>query len=140
MNIDHAVLESSLPENFAFYHLGTIQKQGEKNKAPAGENTWDDLQIIAYPLKGDLDAVFLIAIEKGLDPSIYSEAGNIMASQLVTALDREGIDVLLSPPQVIEDERFVKLSENWRTIVEKDYLHLHGNNAVWVRSRIVRSL
>jgi hypothetical protein len=135
MNIDSALLEKSLPENFEFYHLGTIRKNPE-----AAETSWDDLRIIAYPLKGDLDAVFLIGIEKGLDSSIYSEAGNIMASQLVTALDREGIDLLLSPPQVLDDERFKKLSENWKVVLEKDYLHLHGKNAVWVRSRIVRSI
>jgi hypothetical protein len=134
MDVNQEVLESSLPNQFPFYHLGTI----EQNREPQAQADWDDLLVIAYSLKGDLDAVFLIGIEKGLDASVYSEAGNIMASRLVTALDREaGLDVVLSPPQILSDELFTKLSAQWRTLLDRDYLHLHEKNAVWVHSRIV---
>jgi hypothetical protein len=134
MLLNQDVLENSLPDQFEFYHLGTI----EQNRTPETQIDWDDLLVIAYSLKGDLDAVFLIGIEKGLDASIYSEAGNIMASRLVTALDREaGLDVVLSPPQVLSTDLYTKLNAQWRTMLERDYLHLHEKNAVWVHSRIV---
>jgi hypothetical protein len=134
MTISQELLESSLPESFPFYHLGTI----EANQRADEHSDLSDLQIIAYALKGDVDAVFLVGIEKGLDSSVYSEAGNILASRLVTALAREAsLDVVLSPPQILSGDLYSKLDARWETLLERDYLHLHEKNSVQVRCRLV---
>src|SRR4051812_12917874 len=95
---DHTIapLLAALPEGFDFYHLGRIELQATEHEQPLGQIA------IAYRIEGDARGVLLLLLDEGLDTSMYSEAGNIIASQLVSRLSREdGLELTLSPPRTL---------------------------------------
>jgi chemotaxis protein CheY-P-specific phosphatase CheC len=127
------LLTHSLPENFSFYHLGEItlrdraQMQGELPTALPN----DDRAALAYTLRGDLQAAVVLMLEPDLDLSMYSEAGNIIASRLATQLaEKHGIDVVLSAPVRLERAQLELLATAMPEFTEKTYVHSHAGKEI----------
>ncbi len=121
-----ARIANALPKNFDFYHLGVVRMQS---------GTQDDLwshgaRAIGFSLEGDLRAALMIRVEFAEDLSVYAEMGNIIASQLATALSKEkGVDVLISPPRMMSAKAASRLmaaaTQAGRRFERRTYLHLH---------------
>jgi hypothetical protein len=136
-NLD--AVTDSLPESFAFYHLGEIASR-ESKKAPElqPQNMFDDHRAaLAYTLRGDLQAAVVLMIEPGLDLSMYSEAGNIIASRLATQLaEKHGIDVILSPPARLQRAQLELLAKAASDVAEKTYVHIHAGKEILLEALI----
>jgi len=123
------LLTHSLPENFSFYHLGEIALR-DRSSLPATLPT-DDRAAMAYTLRGDIQAAVVLMLEPGLDLSMYSEAGNIIASRLATQLaEKHGIDVVLSAPVRLERAQLELLAKTMPEFTEKTYVHSHAGKEV----------
>src|SRR4051794_39611054 len=84
---------NALPDQFEFYHLGQVSQQ------PSHAHL-DEVCAIAFYLSGDVEAIMILLFSKQLDSSLYSELGNILASQMATQLsNKSGMDLHISPPQ-----------------------------------------
>lgn len=132
------LLTHSLPENFSFYHLGEIALR-ESAQAPASLlDPSDQRAALAYTFRGDIQAAIVLFIEPGLDISMYSEAGNIIASQLATRLaEKHGIDVVLSPPTRLERSQLQLLASTMPEVAEKTYVHSHAGKEVLLEALLL---
>ncbi|MCM2324398.1 MAG: hypothetical protein NDJ90_14160 [Oligoflexia bacterium] len=130
------MLREALPEGFDFYSLGTLVV------APEPTGTLDDpaelaeLAFVAFRYSGDEQGLILTAFDRGLDSSMYTEMGNVLASRFADRLSRlsDGVGVGISPPLALEAEparRLLQAAAQRRT--ERLFHHVHGNIAVPVR-------
>ncbi|MFL5813575.1 MAG: chemotaxis protein CheC [Bdellovibrionia bacterium] len=127
------LLTQSLPENFSFYHLGVIALRDAVSDQSARTipDPNDDRAALAYHLRGDVQATVVLLLEPGLDVSMYSEAGNIIASKLATILaEKHGVDVVISPPARLERTQLNLLASATQDIAEKTYVHSHAGKEV----------
>lgn len=128
------LIERALPRELPFYHLGLMRLEpagrpevGVGLQAHAG-----DQHVLAYALSGDLSAVVLLLVDRGLDLSTYAEAGNVLASRVATELARSGaLDIMVSPPLPLAPSRLGAFPGPW--ILDRTYLHLHQGVAATVR-------
>ncbi len=134
------LLTHSLPENFSFYHLGEIALSDSKKTRSALLDESDNRAALAYTLRGDIQAAIVFLIEPGLDLSMYSEAGNIIASRLATQLaEKHGIDVVLSSPVRLERAQLALLVSATREITNKTYVHSHAGKEVLLEALLFSS-
>jgi hypothetical protein len=135
------LLTQSLPENFSFYHLGEIALRdstlsSRSFQAPLDPN--DDRAALAYSFRGDIQATVVLLLEPGLDVSMYSEAGNIIASKLATVLaEKHGVDVVISPPTRLERKQLNLLASATKEIAEKTYVHSHAGKDVLLETLLL---
>lgn len=133
------LLTQSLPENISFYHLGEIALRDSVKPQKTALNSSDDRAALAYTLRGDIQAAVVLLIEPGLDLSMYSEAGNIIASRLATELaDKHGIDVVLSPPTRLERSQLQLLASTTPEIAEKTYVHTYAGKDVLLETLLLK--
>ena len=134
-----SILHEALPEKIPFYHLGMIEASESRTAEGIGETLSPDRSALAYALQGDLQALLLLTMESGLDLSVYAEAGNLLASQVATRLSQQnGLDVMISPPRQLDADQLATLARRLddseaRILLEKIYIHLHGEHAVSLR-------
>jgi chemotaxis protein CheY-P-specific phosphatase CheC len=115
----------ALPRSFDFYHLGQIELQ--EDELPSSS----DRIAIAYTLEGEARGALLLLLDEGLDLSTYSEAGNIIASRLATALSaRHGLEVTISPPRVLSRAQLQTVLNTGGEKSARSYLHRHGSRAI----------
>lgn len=129
-----------LPENFDFYHLGPVQALSEATPFvnPDEETKGTDLQGIGYSLQGDVQAAVLLLIPAGLDTSVYSELGNIIASQFADGLAKDsGCDVLVSPPRIMAKAALERLIRGSDLMAKKTYHFLDNGNVVQIEVQIL---
>jgi chemotaxis protein CheY-P-specific phosphatase CheC len=132
------LLTHSLPETFSFYHLGQIALRDSGKAKAALLDPNDDRAALAYTLRGDIQAAVVLLLEPGLDVSMYSEAGNIIASKLATQLaEKHGIDVVLSPPTRLERSQLQLLASATPEIAEKTYVHSHAGKEVLLEALLL---
>jgi hypothetical protein len=127
------LLTQSLPENFSFYHLGVIALRDTASDPAARTipDPNDDRAALAYHLRGDIQATVVLLLEPDLDVSMYSEAGNIIASKLATILaEKHGVDVVISPPTRLERAQLNLLASTTQEVAEKSYVHSHAGKEV----------
>jgi CheY-specific phosphatase CheX len=128
-------LGSALPERFDFYHLGPVALRDRSTGATTAASLEDLLAgcaTVGFSIQGDIQGMLIVAFEKDLDFSTYTELGNVVASQLVTQLNRrDGIDVMISPPRPLTAERLAKILPALRapSTVVRTYLHRTGEKA-----------
>ncbi|MEK6706654.1 MAG: hypothetical protein AABZ06_12790 [Bdellovibrionota bacterium] len=138
-SIDIPPLISALPTEFEFYHLGNVKlSPGEPVEFANLESLVDDYFAIAFSFLGDLRSVLVILFDRDLDVSTYTEMGNVLASQIAVHLNKEeGLDVMISPPHVLNPTQLRKLLAYGAPIIRKKYLHSHGNRIVTVQTLLI---
>ncbi|OFZ18365.1 MAG: hypothetical protein A2X94_12515 [Bdellovibrionales bacterium GWB1_55_8] len=129
-------LMNALPEQFDFYHLGTVNLEPEHTH-PISEKLPDDAMAVAFQLSGDVSAALVLHFEKGLDPSIYSEMGNVIASRVATNLSKmENLDILVSPPRLLSEKHWENLSQGHK-LTGRTYLHLHRGISIRLHAILI---
>jgi len=124
-------LKNAMPKEFSFYHLGSVEMQSTRElETQNSELALDDLNAVAYSFQGDFRGVLVVLVEKGLDVSIYSEMGNILASRMATELMQDGYDVMISPPRLLQTEQLDKLMKTSLKKIQGKYAHLYQNTTV----------
>lgn len=110
-------LLDSLPQGFDFYHLGRIEREPEADDTGVfdtlGGPVSDDRAAIAFAIQGEATGLLVLRFDAGLDRSVYAEAGNILASQLVADLEqRLGLAATLTPPRELAPRQLARLLES----------------------------
>lgn len=128
------LIDRALPLEFPFYHLGLMRLEPDDASTGAlivGARE-SDQHILAYRLRGDLNALIILLVDRGLDPSTYAEAGNVLASRVATELSQErDLDVMISPPLRLDPAQLQVIAGN--PLLDRTYLHLHKGIAAPVR-------
>lgn len=129
-------VRESLPEQFDFYHLGSIQKASSEASRADLLITPDSINL-SYLIHGDERGVFLVSIAPGLDLSMYSEVGNILASRLSQGLSQaEDKDLLVSPPKPIPFKKALELIKSNSSWIHQTYVHQHGGQLVSIQTYV----
>ncbi|MCM2278404.1 MAG: chemotaxis protein CheC [Oligoflexia bacterium] len=142
MNMTKNVQEA-LPEGFAFYSLGNLEVAPAGVRPEAGpelaelsEEALGELALVAFRYSGDARGVVITAFDRGLDLSIYTELGNILASRFADRLAalEDGVGISISPPIELPPERFAKMLKGTsQRRVERIYHHIAGQSRIPVR-------
>ena len=125
----------ALPTAFDFYHLGRIELEDESSpethEIDAGFAS--DHFGIGYRLEGERRGGIVLCVAKGLDASVYSEAGNIIASRFASALAKhDQREVTVSPPLLLSSMRLKALLASGSGAV-KTYIHRQGGQNTALR-------
>ncbi|MGK5084160.1 hypothetical protein WDW37_12760 [Bdellovibrionota bacterium FG-1] len=120
-------LIESLPKQFSFYHLGEVRLTPSVS-VPSDETTLPKNPVaVAFSVEGDVRGSMLLLFEEGLDVSVYSEMGNVIASQMVTSLaEKEGVDLYISPPKILSSVQLSTILKNQHGVA-RTYLHQPPN-------------
>ncbi|MBY0470108.1 chemotaxis protein CheC [bacterium] len=138
--MDLQALEQSLPSEFEFFHLGKVSRD---RSATFPQIQFIDKAVVGFTLQGDFRGALLVVFDQGLDVSMYSEMGNIIASQLVTNLSKQGLDVVISPPKTVGSDQALKLVEQasrlpgGNGIAQQRFLHFNNLYLVNVETLIL---
>lgn len=131
-----AKLVDALPEEFPFYHLGSVEmQQPGDSQAESLEGILASLDLrvaVGFSFQGDVRSVLVMFFKEGLDISKYMEVGNILASQIANRLSvSEAIDVLPSPPRVLSTHQVHELLRNrQRSLIHKTYRHIFESEII----------
>jgi hypothetical protein len=109
----------ALPEQFEFYHLGEV-KQAMTDQIIELDNK----HIVAFRFYGDTQGVMLILFNEGLDASMYTEMGNIIASRSAQGLEeKDGLGIMITPPSTLKRSVAERLIENSDYCIQRSYHH-----------------
>jgi hypothetical protein len=125
--------ESSLPKQFDFYHMGKVERLG-RSLRPEFWNLQDCavLQFKVYSMSESLVGYLYVFIHAGLDSSVYTELGNVIASQTSKALSEDkrfGEEFFITPPRTVTVplvEKMVALGGDWTTLKYRHTLREHS--------------
>lgn len=110
-----------LPREFPFYHLGHARINPTPSRT-LGENA----SLIGYRVTGEPSFWIVLAHEKELEFSIYSELGNILASRWVGDLSEAlNQEFLLSHPIPISWNTLQTTKLDFIPLVRRHYVHSH---------------
>lgn len=127
----------ALPDHFPFYHLGEVRKELTQDPFEIA-HALESSVAIAYRLQGDIRGLFVILFRPSLDPSTYSELGNIIASRTVTRLHAEkGWDIILSPPRILSSAEIRRSRLAELPFVHRSYTHDYADYQVPVETLIL---
>jgi hypothetical protein len=132
-------LTSALPEGFSFYHLGQVEPLPTSGRLDHSPSIYPDSIGVAYRIQGDLRGLFIIVLDKGLDVSIYSELGNILASRLASNLSssEDGLEIMISPPHVLNHSQLERLMRSQHPVIRKTYTHFDRNLSIPIQTLIL---
>lgn len=117
-----------LPKEFAFYHLGHARANTGATRSLGSD---DQISLIGYRVSGDPSFWIVLAHERDLEFSIYSEFGNILASRWVGQLsDALGQDFVLSHPMQISKSVIQAVESKLIPLVRRQYIHAHQSKEV----------
>lgn len=137
-DINFSEWSAVLPQHFQFYHLGEVSSKALFNKT---ENPLKDALAVGYQIKGDIQAVVLVIFDRGLDLSVYSELGNVLASQIANQLhSQKGFDVLISPPQILSESLFENIQRSQKPLLKRTYAHVYHNFVIPIETWILKAL
>jgi hypothetical protein len=129
-------LLQALPRGFDFYHLGRIEliDPSQTSGGATPENARNALAMghfgIGFRLEGEAQGGLVLLVGEGLDASTYSEAGNIIASQLASRLSAEqNIEVTVSPPRILRGHTLKLLLASEEAVVRL-YIHRQDGLAI----------
>lgn len=126
------IIVRALPLRFAFYNMGEVELQQETT--PIDE----DVSAISYRMYGDVKSLLIVLFPKGLDLSLYAELGNVIASKIATQLSSDtSLDVMVSPPQILNEVQTQKLRLSQEHMIRRNYAHLYSNSLVQVETLIL---
>lgn len=129
-------LQNALPHTFDFYHLGSVELKPMPPLTVLPEPIeLNGVTGIAYQFKGDFQGLLLLLVASELDVSTYSEMGNIIASRLANSLQsKEGLDVLITPPKVLERAQVARIIQSNPNQIYSAYDHILENLVVPVQT------
>ncbi len=131
----------ALPQGFDFYHLGRIELLADERAAALETRELEGRFAVAFAIEGEARGALLLLVDEGLDASVYSEAGNIIASRLVSSLSQSrGLELTVSPPQRLSGAQLAQLLRlaGGRAAV-RDYVHRHGAQAILMTAVLLPS-
>ena len=132
-------LIDSLPSSFPFYHLGQVAQLTQGTIESETELASSDLIAVAFTFQGETHGVLALLFNQDLDVSIYSEMGNIIASQMANTLQlSHGLDVSISPPRLLTHHQLKKLLSGSHGKV-RTYLHQHEGRVIPLQTFVVSS-
>lgn len=118
----------ALPQEFDFYHLGKVKQE------PSHED-FKEYSAVAFQFYGEWSAILVLLFSKELDFDLYAEMGNILASRIVMQLNQEkGLDLMISPPQVIQEKTLERMTQNAKLVLHHSYTHLYQNSVIPVKT------
>lgn len=122
---------NALPSHFEFYHLGKVTQQSSPCE-------FQDKCSVLFRIYGDIQAWIILVFESDLDFSVYSELGNLLVSQIANQLSsRNGLDVMITPPQLLREDQAIKITENSPQLIRKNYAHFYKNSTIPIETLIV---
>lgn len=128
-------LETALPERLPFYHLGEVKLSEE---ILASQTELFDMEIMGYSFLGEVRGLMLVLFDKGLDTSVYTELGNVIAARTASKLGNEkGLDLLISPPKRLDAKQVGKIVDQGSMIIHRTYLHVHQGVSIPVQAWIL---
>jgi hypothetical protein len=135
-------LQNRLPKGFDFYHLGNVEIREQKILThELLDLKLEDMVGVTFHFQGDFRGILLILVEKGMDMSIYSEMGNILAGRIAVELFQDGYDVMISPPRIIqevlENENLMKLLKSDDKKIHGKYAHVYQSSAVFIETVLI---
>lgn len=122
-------IESALPSGFDFYDYGSVYAEA-KNIPQAGPESAEGKIGVAFSTQGDQRAVLVVMFDEGLDASMYTEIGNVIASRFADGLARVGSDVFLSPPQALGAAEIHRRLSGAQPSLARQYYHSHSGTIV----------
>lgn len=124
LKIKSDLIHKALPEGFPFYELGIVTAESTE-KITLIENSIKNCIAIGFRIYWETDAWFIVLFPQERDASLYTEMGNILASQFATRLSKdEDQELMISPPQNISISLLKKWIKTNPPITQKTYWHL----------------
>jgi hypothetical protein len=128
-------LAGALPQSFEFYNLGQVSLTESTQTFPT-----QDCTAIGFRLYGDVTALLILLFPLGLDVSLYSEMGNILASRIANQLTSHNkMEVMVSPPSPISEDQFEQLIRRTTGMIRRSYVHLYKSTVIPVETVILPS-
>lgn len=128
----------ALPESFPFYHMGNVEVSRQSQVSI--EISPEDHVVLGFRLLGDMRGILFVIFDRGLDLSMYTEMGNILASRFATRLsEKEDVDVMISAPAEINEEEFhrsITVSQATR-LIHRTYVHDHNQISIPVQMLVL---
>jgi hypothetical protein len=133
------ILNEALPGGFPFYNLGEVTTD------PAAAPVLQELQqpgaldhfvAIGFRLITDSNTWIVTLFDQQLDRDVYSELGNILASQFATRLqDLEALNagdepLLISPPMKLSLSLLTQWIEKQPSLITRTYWHQLNGQAI----------
>ncbi|HLE00592.1 MAG TPA: hypothetical protein VJB59_10050 [Bdellovibrionota bacterium] len=125
-------LNQAFPDQFEFYHLGTVEPLTEDSPVDLSSRESGFL----FRLQGDLSFSLFVSFQPEPDPSQLSacaEMGNVLASRMADQLNRANGDTLgfmVSPPQRITGGRLEQIMVHSKMIARRTYLHRNRDGVI----------
>ena len=130
-------ISDSLPEGFDFYGFGQVTRSKAKPLSALTEITAGKSGV-SFKLLGDPAALLVVLFDSGLDSSMYTELGNILASKLCQSLSEQGEgDLMITPPIVVRAEQLARLSQRNIPFIHQSYEHVDQGSTVLVETLIL---
>jgi hypothetical protein len=136
-----STLTQALPQGFDFYHLGRIDLEpGDAISSESAKRALaSDHFGIGYRFEGEARGGLILLVGEGLDPSVYSEAGNIIASRIASSLSGEGrLEVAVSPPLLLTRLQLTRLLASEDAVVRL-YVHRQEHRAIPLQAVLLPS-
>ena len=131
-------LTEDLPTQFPFYHLGRVERSN--STPPLTLTEIESLRAVVFEVFGEQKVWLALLFEPGLDPSMYSELGNILAARFADSLSRkEGESVLISPPKSVESKTLIRMIHSGNHFERAQYIHQAPNGAIEIEALIFTS-
>jgi|GEM_PF-4807105 len=124
LKVKSDLIHKALPEGFPFYELGIVTAESAI-KTTLIENSIKNCIAIGFRIYWDTDAWFIVLFQQERDKSLYTEMGNILASQFAARLSKDDDQgLVISPPQNISIFLLKKWIKTSPPITQKNYWHL----------------
>jgi hypothetical protein len=128
-------LLEAFPQVVSFYHLGTVNASAPSTTLTLTASELSEKVGLLFRFLGDFSGSFLFLFDKGLDLSIYSELGNVLASQIATHLsENHERDILISPPHTLTHTQLVTLLKSSQPRFQQTYFHKHEKNLATIHT------
>jgi hypothetical protein len=137
MELNHlSEISNLLPEHFGFFGLGTVELQSKVEASQTLPLDFDLLRGVGfrvYHLDDAPSALLLFIFGADLDESMYTEMGNVLASQLCKSLtEQQKQEMMISPPITLKSQQLRRLAgpEGKFQGPGRLYLHSYHSNGI----------
>ena len=143
-----AQVNQAMPGDFDFYNLGKVTPsplESVESIEDFAENCVG-VAFSIYPMKdaegstAALRTLMLAVFEDGLDPDVYSEVGNIIASRFAGGLSRMlSEDIMITPPLLLKPAAVQRLTRLKRqTLSHRRYFHSFDSKLIPIDVLVLR--
>ena len=93
-----------------------------------------------YSVDSEFQALMVLIFDRGLDASVYMEAGNVIAGRIADRLaSTESFPngVMISVPRLVDEPGIRLLVRSQRNLFSRSYLHIHSGNAIEIQTLLL---